>query len=1240
MRWYKRLGALLLAAVLILGFCQIPGDRAEAATTHIITDVEMIGDVREFSEKKSQTSEKVVLADKDPIMIDPQTHTVYFIYKSLPAYPEVTTKTVTYQYDLKAYIRINAIDPAGEINTEKIMSNLVIQSKLNKDGSVTHALAVGLTAKTTNSETVRSAACKLVSETERPDFSIKFDGNNPQITSMAMKAGMKIKGVPVKEIKITQNKLSSEQLATEDILDAGVIDINLERNLVDGDGVNQIEINSGYYTVEIGCPSTYKYANINNYIIRWQRNSKETYLNLEAVKADGTTKQTFRYKVNLNIAAHLYTLSDRSFLDIDGISDLTTNIESRVDNEAGGVMTIKTRKYLSGLSRLPVKPHYAAGAFMVPDSITGGTLNEDGSITPKNLNKGLRFTIQNAMGDQKPYSIQVVTPWALQWKDSDNSQIKNVLKDDVVQERTGAATHTVETLDAGSNVEVQLTAPKGKVLDKVVLKKGDGSTVDGVTYKNGSFSFVMPSDVVTIESISWKDGRYHNVSVSAEDTDGKKLDSQYCTATIKVGDVEDTVAAVNDTVTLLPKTEEHPYYQYELDHWVYDASLKNVKQDETTHALTFTMPDQEVAIKAVYKKTGTQMTFQLKGANGGWFQGYMDNQGHTFYVRTEGQGYTDIFKPGAQIKLSLIITNSTGYRFDGWKNAEGTAWEDNGTWEGSQPVITIDSEPQTWVAEFKDKAFGLVRLQSADESQGTVTGTYKESTGTTFETVYEGEEVALTATAREGYLFDHWEVVDEDNTTRDLLKDAGSTATLTRAEGDRKELTVTAVFKVDPAYKSKECEITNVELLDKDRKVVRGMTNKDGRTLTIALTKTDMSAEDAEGLAQEGKYYLRITHSDKATVFHRTFDDAHPINPELAWNKGNVTCPITVNSLGEEFVVTAEDPTCQQTYTIKITYESEKPVISDMTVERTSETEAKVTFTSDTKGNYFYLYKKANAEEPTQDEVLASALKGSIGAGSSQTINLKDLSNTAYKVYLVVKGNMNGAMPSDVVTIDVPKIGNYTVGNFCSESGGTVTVDKKRADAGEKITVTVTPKTGMKLDSLTYSTDLAGSAPVSILDKKVSEGVYVFDMPTANITIGCTWSKTSETEGPTITGFVINGTSGTISQSAGTIKITMPYGTDLTSLKPEITLQNAVSVSPASGTAVNLSSPVTYTVTAEDGTTKTYTVTATVAAQSTSDKLWEGMLDNVGGSTDHSGKNTWWEKAKDKKKHNNYPTYW
>lgn len=1225
MRWYKRLGALLLAAVLILGLCQIPKGEVEAGSKYSITNITLLDGKRTFTGDKGNI---ITLAEKDPIVVDTASDIITIYYTSISDFP-TGDSTEWETYDLKNDVEITVKGFTENVSkrtfaiytypNKKVSGRIIAQEKPTKKASYL--------ADTGN--------LVLKPESERSDGT-KFDGNYPQITSFKVKDGVEIKGVLVKSTEVKSLKLTDEQL-NEDVIDAGIINIVLQTPLKATDDVAQVTLSNAFYIAKIGRPESYVSAILDNTTLNWRPNTQATYLNINAKKADGT-EQIFRYKVNLNIAACLYVSQDdfKSFLDIDGILGLTSNIESRVDNEAGGVMTIKTRKYLSGLSRLPVKPHYAAGAFMVPDSITGGTLNKDGSITPKNLNTGLRFTIQNAMGDQKPYSIQVVTPWALQWKDSDNSQIKNVLKDDVVQERTGAATHTVETLDAGSNVEVQLTAPKGKVLDKVVLKNGDGSTVDGVTYKNGSFSFVMPSDVVTIESISWKDGSYHNVSVSVKDTDGKKLDSQYCTATIKVGDVEDTVAAVNDTVTLTAKTEPHDYYKYQLDHWEYNAEvLKDAQADKEAGTLTFTMPDQEVAITPVYKKVGTQMTFGIKEPDGGSFRGFYGD-GYYLQVDKTNPSYTDIYKPGARIQLSLTV-NSTGYRFVGWTDGQGNTWgQDAANWSGNNATLTIGSTPQTWIAEFEAKQFASVTLKSENDQMGTVTGTYQDKEGTYFDTVFDGDEITLKAAPKKGYLFDKWEVAGAEVT---MPEDAGAETTFTMPKTGQ-DLTITAVFKEDPDYKSDACEITNVELLDSDGKVVRAMTGKEGTTLTIALTKTDMSAEDAEGLAQEGKYYLRITHSDKATVFHRTFDDAHPSYPDLAWNKGNVTCPITVNSLGEEFVVTAEAPKYQKTYTIKITYESEKPVISDMTVERTSETEAKVTFTSDTKGNYSYLYKKANAEEPTQDEVLASALKGSIGAGSSQTINLKDLSNTAYKVYLVVKGNMNGAMPSDVVAIDVPKIGTYTVGNFCSESGGTVTVDKKRADAGEKITVTVTPKTGMKLDSLTYSTDLAGSAPVSILDKKVSEGVYVFDMPTANITIGCTWSKTSETEGPTITGFVINGTSGTISQSAGTIKITMPYGTDLTSLKPEITLQNAVSVSPASGTAVNLSSPVTYTVTAEDGTTKTYTVTATVAAQSTSDKLWEGMLDNVGGSTDHSGKNTWWEKAKDKKKHNNYPTYW
>jgi eukaryotic-like serine/threonine-protein kinase len=56
-----------------------------------------------------------------------------------------------------------------------------------------------------------------------------------------------------------------------------------------------------------------------------------------------------------------------------------------------------------------------------------------------------------------------------------------------------------------------------------------------------------------------------------------------------------------------------------------------------------------------------------------------------------------------------------------------------------------------------------------------------------------------------------------------------------------------------------------------------------------------------------------------------------------------------------------------------------------------------------------------------------------------------------------------------------------------------------------------------------------------------------------------------------------------------TIKIILPQETNRTSLKPAITFTGKT-ISPASGTARDFSAPVSYTVTAEDNTTKTYTV--------------------------------------------------
>jgi hypothetical protein len=61
-----------------------------------------------------------------------------------------------------------------------------------------------------------------------------------------------------------------------------------------------------------------------------------------------------------------------------------------------------------------------------------------------------------------------------------------------------------------------------------------------------------------------------------------------------------------------------------------------------------------------------------------------------------------------------------------------------------------------------------------------------------------------------------------------------------------------------------------------------------------------------------------------------------------------------------------------------------------------------------------------------------------------------------------------------------------------------------------------------------------------------------------------------------------------------TISVTVPMGTVVTALTPTITI-NGASVSPASGEARDFTQPVVYTVTAENGSTKPYTVTVTVA---------------------------------------------
>ncbi len=67
--------------------------------------------------------------------------------------------------------------------------------------------------------------------------------------------------------------------------------------------------------------------------------------------------------------------------------------------------------------------------------------------------------------------------------------------------------------------------------------------------------------------------------------------------------------------------------------------------------------------------------------------------------------------------------------------------------------------------------------------------------------------------------------------------------------------------------------------------------------------------------------------------------------------------------------------------------------------------------------------------------------------------------------------------------------------------------------------------------------------------------------------------------------------SGVIDQIARKISFVLPTGTDVTQLVPTIVVSEGATVEPASGVAQDFTNPVTYTVTAQNGTTAVYTVT-------------------------------------------------
>lgn len=429
---------------------------------------------------------------------------------------------------------------------------------------------------------------------------------------------------------------------------------------------------------------------------------------------------------------------------------------------------------------------------------------------------------------------------------------------------------------------------------------------------------------------------------------------------------------------------------------------------------------------------------------------------------------------------------------------------------------------------------------------------------------------------------------------------------------DAQEYTVVII-----APKSGDNTMTKVELLATADKAVIAEGTLEGDTWTITITDKAV----ADNLTMQ---YLRLTYDEKATVaMAGGYGDA---TGDFKWRNGDVMCGMSVNQ-PVKFTVTAENGDVKE-YTIEVKYDAPAaPELTNGSAERLSDKEATVKFTSDEAGMYYYAVVNKGATTPKVD----TTKNGKNAVAGENVLTLNNLTAGAREIYIIVKNA--GGVESAALKIDIPAFGGGTEqpGEFkisiSAPKGGTLTASKTTAGAGDTITVIATPDAGMQLvaGSLTYTLAVAGGET-----KKIDN--FTFTMPAGDVSLTCKW-ETKSTTVDGITGFSINGVSGSINQTNGTISVVMPYGTDVSKLVPVISGNNIASIIPGSGVMQDFSKPVTYTVTLADGTTKTYTVTVYVQSGTAADQMW-GKL------TDFYNQVPWWKYAEHQQSYGKYPRYW
>lgn len=224
--------------------------------------------------------------------------------------------------------------------------------------------------------------------------------------------------------------------------------------------------------------------------------------------------------------------------------------------------------------------------------------------------------------------------------------------------------------------------------------------------------------------------------------------------------------------------------------------------------------------------------------------------------------------------------------------------------------------------------------------------------------------------------------------------------------------------------------------------------------------------------------------------------------------------------------------------------------------------------------------------------------------GKWYTMNWKDNGYTGTQAIFME----TSAAPVNITDVTVPV-------NVAANSPATITITTSSAPCAEELfyvlystnNFTTSQIAAVSMTGNSGSATIPGQLPGAVVkyyvfSTTVASPVSEYDMFSIKINNNSeayysytTNGLSSEAEILTFT-FPEQTGAATITSLDATVEIEVAFGTNVASLTPSITVSIGAIIDPASGVTRDFSSPVTYLVTAQDGTTtKTWTVTVTVA---------------------------------------------